>query len=79
MSMKLTVDYSESDPGRIARMVEKVIEHTKDLDKIELVPSESNIFRVSLDGKVLFESEEGFDISKIESVIREETDEISGD
>ncbi len=79
MSMKITVDYSSGDPGRITQLVGKMVEHVDDLDKMELVPAENEIFRVSIDGKVLYESEKGFDISKIEGLIREETDEISGD
>lgn len=59
--MKLTIDYCV-ECGRLAKAVETartiLEEHNEDFDKVELVPSDRGILRVSIESEVVFDIDE---------------------
>lgn len=52
--MKLTVDFSEEYKEKALETVSQLSEK---VEKLELVPSEDEVFRISHEGKVIYDSE----------------------
>lgn len=70
--MKITVDYPVEEHEELPALLGTLLEDADGaLDKLEIVPSETPVYRVSIDGKVIFESETGFSVNEIEEAMEE--------
>lgn len=63
--MKLTVDFSAEHKEQALETVKKLSEK---VEKLELVPSDEEVFRISHEGKVIYDSESK---DKLEQKLRE--------
>lgn len=77
--MDLTIDYC-ADCGHLDSAVEAAREvldqYADDFDKVELVPSEDGVFRISIESEVVFDMDQDeFSVADITDAVEENIEE----
>lgn len=81
--MELTIDYC-ADCGHLDKAVEAardvLDQHADDLERVELVPSEDGVFRISVDSEVVFDiDQDEFSVSDITDAVEENIEGSQGE